>query len=268
MGIFVLVMMIIANLFANIWYAVIVPFLPLEFKKFGLDEQIYGYIFGAYAGAGMIGALFVGKFMAKVGRRVMLVTGMFFLGVSMIAFGFIHYSPNNLVLTIVCLWLRSLEGLSASMISTTWYSIVAITYRRNQLRYLGYLESTIGIGMMIGPFVGSVLYEFFGFDVTFYILGSVFVSVSPFLYFTVPKTVDRLDSLSFSMSLDQEQLESLAPLSEVQNSVDNKINFTMSSGLGTIADASSSTSKIDITKIVHQRKPIKYSKMPSIYLIL
>ena len=166
---FVLVMMIVANLFANICYAVIVPFLPLEFKKFGLDEQIYGYIyiFGVYAGAGMVGSLAVGKLMTKVGRRIMLVWGMLFLGISMIAFGFIHYAPNNLILTIVWLWLRTVEGISTSMICTTWYSIVVITYRSNQLKYLGYLESTIGIGMMIGPFVGSVLYEFFGFEVTF-----------------------------------------------------------------------------------------------------
>ena len=57
---------------------------------------------------------------------------------------------------------------------------------------------------------------------------------SPFLYFIVPKSVDRLDSLSFSMSMDLEQYDDkLSPLSESKITTENnKVNNTYSA-LGT-----------------------------------
>lgn len=269
MGKLVLITMIMCNLFANICYSVVVPFLPLEFEDFGLDTSIYGYIFGVYAGAGMISSLAVGKLLTSVGRRIILITGMLLLGLSMVAFGFIHFCPNTLVLTIVCLILRSVEGIAASMIVTTWYSIVAITYRANQLRYLGFLESTWGIGMMIGPLIGSILYDFFGFNITFYILGSVFVIISPFLYWIIPTYVDKQDSMSFSESFNQEENSHLALLGDTQDENQNKednVEFDMNvssnstNNLNVLKDPSMSSSKNNISnvKLPHKRKPVSY----------
>ena len=257
------------NLFANICYSVIVPFLPLEFEELGLDPSIYGYIFGVYAGAGMISSLVVGKLLTTVGRRIILISGMLLLGVSMVAFGFIHYCPNTTILTIVCLLLRSIEGISASMIVTTCYSVVAITYRANQLRYLGFLESTWGIGMMIGPFIGSVLYEFFGFNTTFYILGSSFVVISPFLYCIIPKFVDKQDSMSFSESFHADEHSTLALLKDTQDKdeiKDTTVDFDMniesnpSNNLDALKDPTMNSSKNNVSnvKLPRQRKPISY----------
>ena len=269
MGKLVLITMIFCNLFANICYSVIVPFLPLEFEQLGLDPSIYGYIFGVYAGAGMISSLAVGKLLTKLGRRIILVSGMLILGASIVAFGFIHYWPNTTVLTIVWLLLRSIEGISASMIVTTCYSVVAITYRSNQLRYLGFLESTVGIGMMIGPLIGSVLYEFFGFNTTFYILGSSFLIISPFLYWIIPKYVDKQDSLSFSGSFNADAHSTLALLKltdETDDIMDSNVEFDMNMESNSshhlevlkIPAMNSSNEHVSNGKQPHKRTPVSY----------
>ena len=77
----------------------------------------------------------------------------------MISYGFIHFCPSNLILTIVWICIRALEGASSSMILTTWYSVISISYRHEQTKYLGFLESSSGFGMLIGPIIGSVLYD-------------------------------------------------------------------------------------------------------------
>ena len=157
----ILASMIWWNLFSSLWYSIIVPFLPLEFEKFNLEVEIYGYIYASYAASAMLTWLVVGRMLSYCGRRIILVSGMVQLGCAMVSYGFIHYWPNNVVLTIVWIWIRSIEGVSSSMILTTWYSVISITYRQQQTKYLGFLESSSGFGMLIGPIIGSVMYKYF-----------------------------------------------------------------------------------------------------------
>ena len=67
------------------------------------------------------------------------------------------------------------------MIQTSSYAIVAVLYKANSERYLGYLESSNGVGAIIGPVVGSAFYSLFGFQVTFFIIGGVFIVFTPML---------------------------------------------------------------------------------------
>jgi MFS family permease len=36
---------------------------------------------------------------------------------------------------------------------------------------IGYIEATMGVGLILGPLLGSLLYASFGFKMTFYIYG-------------------------------------------------------------------------------------------------
>lgn len=48
------------------------------------------------------------------------------------------------------------------------FSIVAIEFPLDKVRYFGYCESATGIGLMAGPIVGQVFYSAFGFEGCFY----------------------------------------------------------------------------------------------------
>ena len=203
-------------------YSVIVPFLPLEFKKFGLDVEIYGYIFATFAISGMIWSLVCGKLLTRCGRRAVLIWGVISMGLSMISFGFINYSPSTLILTIVWLLIRILQGISSSTILTTWYSIVAITYPEEQTKYLGFLEASSGAGMLFGPPFGSVLYNFLGFELTFYIIGGVFILLSPLLWIVIPNSVDAKDQMH-SLSIEKFNDNQYHTLIEDYNEINHTI---------------------------------------------
>ncbi len=36
---------------------------------------------------------------------------------------------------------------------------------------IGYIEAVTGVGLIVGPIIGSTLYTFLGFDLTFYLYG-------------------------------------------------------------------------------------------------
>ena len=68
-----LIGIIIFNVFSNTCYTIVVPFLPLEFQKYDLGVEMYGYIFGMYAFAGMASSLIIGKLLVLLGRKAILV---------------------------------------------------------------------------------------------------------------------------------------------------------------------------------------------------
>ena len=179
--------MITWNQTACIWYSVIVPFLPREFKKLGIPEHLYGYIFATFSISAMLWSLVCGKLLTLYGRRIIVFIGVLAIGISVVAFGFLSYIHSYPLLITACFIIRALEGMSASTILTTCYSIVVITFKENQSKYLGFLEAASGLSMLIAPAIGSVLYTYFGFEMTFWILGGIDFIIAPFVLFIVPK---------------------------------------------------------------------------------
>ena len=146
-----------------------------------------------YAFAVMIGSLIVGKLLAVLGRKTILIFGLALMGISMISFGFITYIHSKIVLIVVSLGIRGLQGFSSSMIQTTSYAIIAIIFKDNQQKYLGYLESSMGVGLITGPMIGSAIYSLFGFEATFFVIGGIFIILAPLLFFVIPKSVNEKD---------------------------------------------------------------------------
>mmetsp|Transcript_4593 Transcript_4593/g.3863 ORF Transcript_4593/g.3863 Transcript_4593/m.3863 type:complete len:95 (+) Transcript_4593:155-439(+) len=94
----------------------------------------------------MIGSLFVGKLLAILGRKVILITGIISMGICMVSFSLIDYFSNKVMIIIACIIIRSLQGVSSSMIQTTSYAIVTACYPQDQQKFLGYIETSVGIG--------------------------------------------------------------------------------------------------------------------------
>ena len=175
---------------SNLCYSMIVPFLPIEMEKFGVQKHLFGYIFGIYALASMIGSLVVGKLLIKYGRKIMFILGIISMGIAMASFSLISYINNINLLVLACLLWRWLQGISSSMIQTTSYSIISACYPNEQKKYLSIIEISMGIGLTIGPGFGALLYSFFKFEGTFILTGVVFLLLSPLLYIVIPNLID------------------------------------------------------------------------------
>ncbi len=49
------------------------------------------------------------------------------------------------------------------MLITCINSIIAITFKENKMVYMGYVESSISVGLIFGPPIGSFIYTEFGY---------------------------------------------------------------------------------------------------------
>ena len=76
--------------------------------------------------------------------------------------------------------------------------------------------------MLLGPIVGSVLYEFLGFELTFFAIGTVFLVLSPVLFMIIPKSVNVRDSFASRSSAGTNQANKYEALAENEDE-DSKV---------------------------------------------
>lgn len=54
----------------------------------------------------------------------------------------------------------------------------------------GFIEMVAGVGLVLGPVIGSPLYKVGGFPLSFYFCTGYYIIAVPFLYFCLPSTVE------------------------------------------------------------------------------
>ncbi|CAI2370042.1 unnamed protein product [Moneuplotes crassus] len=182
---------------------VVFLFLQLEFGRYGIRLSTFGFIFAMFSAASMIGSLLVGKIMIVFGRKIILLLGIFIMGLCMALFSTISYLEDPSLVVFFCLVSRFVQGFTSSMIQTTCYSIISVIYKEKKQQYMGYYEGSQGFGWAIGPAIGAILYSLFGFHWTFYILGGSMILTCPLMYIQIPNAINENDNLEQSM-IDEE----------------------------------------------------------------
>ena len=118
--------------------------------------------------------------------------GMFMMGSSFLLFGFISDIENKRTFIGLSLLNRFLQGLSSSMIQTTMYSISTNFYPDNKESMVGYIEAVTGVGLIMGPLIGSFLFAIGGYKFIFYSFGFLFLISSFFIKAIFPESIDRM----------------------------------------------------------------------------
>lgn len=113
------------------------------------------------------------------------------MGFSMYGFGLIVHLPSKGLIITVAVLFRATQGFASSIIQTSSYAIVAVTFPNNTQEHLAILEAAIGFGLVAGPVIGSALYSMFSFSVTFYVIAGVFMVSAIFLYFFMPNSMNQ-----------------------------------------------------------------------------
>ena len=84
-----------------------------------------------------------------------------------------------------CHSLGNLCGLGAGINSTSSMAIVATHYRQERERAIGLIEASAGIGLLLGPFVGALLYEIGGYLLPFVAVAGFYFLLYPLIAYSL-----------------------------------------------------------------------------------
>jgi MFS family permease len=83
---------------------------------------------------------------------------------------FVHNKTNFIVFSFF--W-KFLCGLGSGINSTSSMAIIAAHYKHDRERTIGMMESSSGIGLLLGPFFGAILYSIGGYMLPFFATGKI-----------------------------------------------------------------------------------------------
>jgi MFS family permease len=73
---------------------------------------------------------------------------------------------------------KFLTGIGAGINSTASFAIIAAHYKEDREKTIGMLQACAGLGLLLGPLFGGVLYELGGFIMPFFATGKKFCSTN------------------------------------------------------------------------------------------
>ncbi len=153
---------------------IIAPLIPIYSKSMGATGVWIGVIFGSFSISRMVVMPFVGKHSDKIGRKKLLLAGLFFYSIASLGYIVVKDIPA-LVLV------RLFHGIGSAMVLPIALAYAGdITTEGNEGRSMSSFSAAQFLGMGSGPVLGGTITEFFGMETAF--LAMTFLSISSFLF--------------------------------------------------------------------------------------
>lgn len=162
----------ICALISSVGYAIVAPFQPIEFRKKHIHALWNGPIFTLYSLGVILASPFVAKMIRRVGEANTITIGIAGMGVSLSCFGLTMFFKSTTFVVASALIIRLLQGISSAFIRTTCFAIATNDYHEDKDHVVAQIEAMTGVGMILGPFIGSLLYSATNFEATFSIIGT------------------------------------------------------------------------------------------------
>ena len=139
------------TLMAILGVSSIIPALPDMITGLGISPVHIGLVISAFTLPGALFAPLVGILADRLGRKAVLVPGLFIFGV----FGFACFFAENIEQLLV---LRFCQGIGASPLGVLYGTIIGDLYQgRDRGRAMGYNASVLSMGTAGFPAIGGVL---------------------------------------------------------------------------------------------------------------
>ena len=176
------------NYVAQAAFAVCAPMVPLEFERKGIQGSYVGLVFALYSVGYIIWPPVVSKYGDRMGRTTMLALALVVMGTAFVCFGLIAIMVNKVHILTLASVLRLIHGMCCSTIFTTGCFLCSNEYpdKEERDKMCGYLTAFGGTGLITGPLIGSVLFDYFGFKLCFFIYGSTIVLIGIVFRLAVP----------------------------------------------------------------------------------
>ncbi|XP_076047937.1 uncharacterized protein LOC143029223 [Oratosquilla oratoria] len=185
-----LVSMLIMDFASFAAMSILAPFFPQLIEERGLSRTVDGVIFSVYAGVVTVASPILGRILPKCSPFSIYIGGIFTTACSNICFGLIPSIEATEFLVVAAITLRALTALGAAAFLTVIYTVVPALFPDDISTVNGMLETSIGVGMSVGPSLGSWLFTVGGFGLPFYALGGFLLMLLPLNCFMFPNTDD------------------------------------------------------------------------------
>ncbi|CAH8705945.1 MFS transporter [Paenibacillus thiaminolyticus] len=148
-------LILLSNIFiAFLGIGLVIPVMPSFMNMMHLSGKTMGYLVAVFAVAQLLMSPFAGRWVDRVGRKKIIIIGLFLFSVSELVFGL---AGNATMLYIS----RLLGGVSAAFITPGVTAYVAdITSIQERPKAMGYVSAAISTGFIIGPGIGGFIAEY------------------------------------------------------------------------------------------------------------
>jgi len=181
----------LTELTSQMCLSIMAPFFPSEASDKGVSSTLSGWIFAVFSLVQFAVSPLYGRLIPRYGSRLLIVTGQFLGGSCIILFGFldrIGTADNNATFIAYCFVIRIVLAIGCTACTTSGFAITAIIFPNHIATIFGLLETATGLGMMVGPALGGVLYQFGGFALPFVVLGALMILTVPLHILWLPST--------------------------------------------------------------------------------
>jgi MFS transporter, DHA1 family, tetracycline resistance protein len=131
-------------------FGIIIPLLPFYAERFGGSALTVGLLSTSFSLMQFIFAPMWGRLSDRIGRRPVILLGLFGSFVSYLVFGFARTLPLLFVS-------RSFAGIAGATIPTAQAFIADTTTPENRAKGMGLVGAAFGLGFIFGPAIGGFL---------------------------------------------------------------------------------------------------------------
>ncbi|XP_063235319.1 MFS-type transporter SLC18B1-like [Bacillus rossius redtenbacheri] len=172
---------------AAICVSIQAPFYPQEAEAKGATVTEHGLVFGSFELTAFLVSPALGKYVDKIGPKTVLNSGIVVAAASCILFGLLHLLQGRWLFIGLSFLLRIVESMGASAATVAAFSITAAAFPSRVATTFATLEIFYGLGFIVGPLIGSLLYSVGGFVLPFAVMGGVLLCDGLLIFCAMPK---------------------------------------------------------------------------------
>ena len=143
-------------------------------------DYAIGMIFAMYPLFSFISSFVIFKMLNRFDRQQVIKCSQITLGLSTLMFGFSTYFSNNSVFIFFAVIGRGFQGIAIGSYTIASYAYVPDYWPQDIDQRIIILEIFLAFGIGVGPVLGSLIYEIWGY-ISIYIVPGVFIMVIGFL---------------------------------------------------------------------------------------